>query len=182
MPAPPLIEPIACDGEIGQGKTEPHRQQHGHGLRRGLAERKAQRGRHERRGAGRRHHDRQHAGEERARDTAARGQRLAHAGEAAADLEGAGEIESDHEEQIGDQQREDRRLELEAPAHLADAGADRDHHRGHRAERDQHAGGVGQPVAPQRAALAPGQPRERRRLHRQHRKHTRHQIEDQPAQ
>ena len=42
-----------------------------------------------------------------------------HAGEAAANLEHARKVESHHEEQVGDQQREDRRLELEAPAHLA---------------------------------------------------------------
>ena len=111
-----------------------------------------------------------------------RGQALAHAGEAAADLEHAGEVEADHEEQIGDQQREDRRLELEAPAHLADAGADRDHDGGHRGEGDQHARGVGDAVAPHRAALMAGQPREGRGLHRQHREHAGHQVQDQAAQ
>ena len=54
-----------------------------------------------------------------------RGEALADTGEAAADLEQARQVEADDEEQIGDQQREDRRLELEAPVHLADAGADR---------------------------------------------------------
>ncbi len=35
-------------------------------------------------------------------------------------------FEPDDEEQVGDQEREHRRLELEAPAHVADAGTDGD--------------------------------------------------------
>ena len=111
-----------------------------------------------------------------------RRQALADAGEAAADLEHAGEVEADHEEEIGDQQREDRRLELEAPAHLADGGADRDDDRRHGGEGDQHARGVGDAVAPHRAPLVAGQPREGRGLHGEHREHAGHQVQDQPAQ
>ena len=134
--------------QIGQRQAQPQRQQHGHGLRRGLAQGEAQRGGHEGHGAGRGDNDGQHAGEEGARRAAARGQALADAGEAAADLEHAGEVQADHEEEIGDQQREDRRLELEAPGHLADAGADRDDDGGHGGEGDQHARRIGKAVAP----------------------------------
>ena len=99
-----------------------------------------------------------------------------------AELEHAGEVEADDEEEIGDQEREDRRLELEAPAHLADAGADGDDDRGHGGEGDQHAQRIGDAVAPHGAPLVAGQAREGRGLHGEHREHAGHQVQDQAAQ
>ena len=73
-----------------------------------------------------------HAGEERGAIAVALSQGVADAREAAAHLEHARQVQSHGEQQIDHQGDEQRRLQLEAPADLLAAGAQRQQHAGQR--------------------------------------------------
>mmetsp|Transcript_5363 Transcript_5363/g.20351 ORF Transcript_5363/g.20351 Transcript_5363/m.20351 type:complete len:505 (-) Transcript_5363:2024-3538(-) len=68
-------------------------------------------------------------------------------------------------------------MELEAPAHLLAAGAQRDQHTGQGREAQQHAGRVGQALGPVVALVD-----QRQRLDGKHREHAGHQVEDQATE
>ena len=105
---------------------------------------------HERRRARRRRDGGERAGEERPREAGATGQRLARARPAAAEDDHARQAERHHEQHVGEQGDEDRRLELEAPADLLAAGPEAEQRPRYDRERDEHARRVGQSVPAQR--------------------------------
>ena len=85
---------------------------------------------------------------------------VAGAHQAGADLEDAGQVQPDREQQPGHGGDEHRRLELEPPAGGGAGGARGQQRGAQRGERDQHAGGIGHglPRAPCRAPRRPARP------------------------
>ena len=110
------------------------------------------------------------------------GERLPGAGQAEPELEHAGQVQPDHEEEPGHRRDRERRLELEAPTRRAARRAEREQGRGHGGEGGEHAGDIEPRLDPHAAALRAGEPGEAHGLDREHRKDAGHQIEDEAAQ
>ena len=104
--------------QVGRGHAGAERGEDAQRLRRRLGECGAERGAHERRGAGRRHRHRQDAGEPVIDDRVPRTHGRERARQDARDLEHAKEIQADQRKQERQAGDEERRLQLEAPAEL----------------------------------------------------------------
>ena len=120
--------------------------------------RQAERGAHERRGAGRGHGHRQHAGQRRVDQRVAQAHRRpARWAAAMPNSNSPARFSAISVNSTASAATNDRRLQLEAPADLLAAGAQRQQQRGQRHEGQHHAGGVGQAAGQQvRAGRARG--------------------------
>ena len=144
-----------------------------------LCQRKAKRGRHERRGARRGHRHRQYAGEKGARGAALARQPLPR--REARNLEHAGEVEPDREHQQREARNHHRLLQLEAPANRLPTRAQGDEKPTQRHHAEDGTGAVGETFTRRLPRVSTGGRGQRHRLHREDRQHTGHQIEDEAA-
>ena len=140
----------------------------------------AERGAHERRRARRRDDDGENARAERVERAILR-RPARHAGRRElTELEDAGQVEREHEEEDGERAHDRGRLQLEAPAQLFPAGPQRGERRAQRDERQHDAARERDGfVAHRRAGVLVC--REAEHFQREHRKNARHEIEDEAA-
>ena len=118
-------------------------------------QRAAERGAHERRGAGRGDRHGEHAGQRVVDQRMARAaRRPASPAARPPNSNTPARFRPISVNSSGQRRDERRRLQLEAPAELLAAGAQRQQQAGQRDEGQHHAGGVGEPAGEQRAAVA----------------------------
>ena len=179
QPRPPAGKPR--EQHVRQRHPEPERDEHQQRDRRRPRQRVTQRRAHERRRARRGDHDHQHAGAEGVERAVLRRPSGDARRRQLAELEHAGQVERQHEEQDRERGHHRRRLQLEPPAELLARRAQRREHEAQRDEREHHAAGEGDGLPAQRrpAVLVRGKAQH---LDRQHREHAGHQVENDAAQ